>query len=529
MSQEGIYLRRASGLTRKISVFDALVYASAGPGPVFAFLYILWSPGLYPGADMRYASLTLLLLLPIMAVYYLFSVSMPRSGGEYVYVSRILHPSLGLFANWSLTIIGISWTGELTSWLVTYGFGSLIYDTGAMNGDRGLMNFGVQLNNPAWVPGWFIGLGFIVLTYLILWRGAKPAMRVFWAGIAVSIVGLIAILVASLSSSQEFFINRLQQLAGVAYQSQILQPAITSGFTPGVFAVFATVMAGATYINLSILGNTYTTNIAGEIKNVGKAQPLALFGSLAFFVAWWGLFTWAMWINPGGNFWNAISILVNAGQNPLPMVPVANQIVVYLTTNPALVHLANIGFIFGTFAAMVGLSLGPIRSLFAWSFDRMLPEAFSKVDRRGSPYVAVAFAAALGFLFYVLFAFTTLLSFILFTITLWFVAWTIVGIAAIVFPYVKKDIFEKSPSVVKRRIAGVPIISICGVLTTIVSVFTVYFTTVPAITGLTSLADLASTVIVLAVLPFILYYVTRVYRQRKGINMALQYKSLPPD
>ena len=158
MSQEGIYLRRASGLTRKISVFDALVYASAGPGPVFAFLYILWSPGLYPGADMRYATLTLLLLLPIMAVYYLFSVSMPRSGGEYVYVSRILHPSLGLFANWSLTIIGISWTGELTSWLVTYGIAPLIYNAGVLNGDQGLMNIGVQLNNPAYMPGWVIGV-----------------------------------------------------------------------------------------------------------------------------------------------------------------------------------------------------------------------------------------------------------------------------------------------------------------------------------------------------------------------------------
>lgn len=529
MTEEGIYLRRASGLTRKISVFDALVYAAAGPGPVFAFLYILWSPGLYPGADMRYATLTLLLLLPIMAVYYLFSVSMPRSGGEYVYVSRILHPSLGLFANWSLTIVGISWTGQLTSWLVTYGLGSLVYDAGVMNGDQGLMNFGVQLNNPAYMPGWIIGLFFITLCYLILWRGAKPAMRVFWIGIAVSIVGLIAILVASLSSSQAFFIDRLQQFAGVAYDSQIEKPAMSMGFTPALFAVFATVMAGATYINLSILGNTYTTNIAGEIKNVGKAQPLALFGSLAFFVGWWGVFTWAMWINPGGNFWNSISILVNAGQNPMPMVPVANQIVVYLTTNSTLVHLANLGFIFGTFAAMTGLSLGPIRSIFAWSFDRMLPEAFSKVDRRGSPYVAVALAAALGFLFYVLYAFTTFFSFILFTITLWFVAWTVLGIAAMVFPYVKKDIFEKSPSVVKMRFAGVPVITICGVLTTIVSVFTVYFTTVPAITGLTSLSNLASTVVVLAVAPFILYFVARAYRQSKGINMALQYRSLPPD
>jgi amino acid transporter len=203
--------------------------------------------------------------------------------------------------------------------------------------------------------------------------------------------------------------------------------------------------------------------------------------------------------------------------------------VVYLTSNAVLVHLANISFIAGTFAAMVGLSLGPIRSLFAWSFDRVLPEAIAKVDKRGSPYVAVALATVLGFIFYVLYTLTTLFSFILFTITLWFVAWTVVGIAGILFPYVKKDIFEKSPSVVKMKVAGLPLISICGLATVIVSVFTVYFTTVPAIAGLTSLINLTSTVIILALLPFILYFAARAYRQRKGIDMALQYKSLPPD
>jgi amino acid transporter len=211
------------------------------------------------------------------------------------------------------------------------------------------------------------------------------------------------------------------------------------------------------------------------------------------------------------------------------MLPVANQIVVYMTSNAVLVHLANIAAIAGTFAALTGLSLGPIRNVFAWSFDRLIPQAFAKVDKRGSPYGAVALGFALGIFFYVLYTLTTYLSFILYTITLWFVAWTIVGIAGILFPFVKKDIFDKSPSVVKTKVAGVPLISICGLATTIVSIFTVYFTTVPAITGLTSLVNLASSVVVLAVLPFILYYAARVYRQRKGIDMALQYRTLPPD
>ena len=136
MAQEQIYLRRASGLTRDKRLGRCCI-PSAAPGPISAFIYIVWAPGLYPGADMRYASLCLLLMLPIMALYYLFSVSMPRSGGEYVYVSRILHPSLGLFANWALTIIGFSWTGTRSSWTVTYGFAPLVYNAGLLYGNPG--------------------------------------------------------------------------------------------------------------------------------------------------------------------------------------------------------------------------------------------------------------------------------------------------------------------------------------------------------------------------------------------------------
>ena len=529
MAETQIFLRRAAGLTRRISVLDCLVYACAGPGPAFAFLYILWAPGLYPGADMPYATLTLLFLLPIMALYYLFSVSMPRSGGEYVYVSRILHPSLGLFASWVLTIIGFSWTGMLSSWIVTYGVAPLVYNAGLLNGDSGLTSLGISLNNLTYMPGWLLGLAALGVTYVVLWRGAKAAMKVFEVGMVLTVMGLIAIIVASVTSSPAIFISRLQQLSDISYQSQLLQPAISAGFQPGAFAGFATLMAGATYINLTILGNTYTTNIAGEIKDVAKAQALALFGSLGFFILVWGSLTYFMWINPGGNFWNAASILTNAGTNPMPMTPVASQIVVYMTGNAVLVHLANISFIVGTFAAMGGLSLGPIRNLFAWSFDRVLPQAIAKVDRRGSPYGAVTLAAVLSVVFYCLYTLTTWLSFILFTITLWFLAWTVVGIAGILFPYMKKDIYEKAPPVVKTKVAGVPLISICGLATTIVSVFTVYFTTVPAITGLTSGEDLVSTVIALALLPCVLYFAARAYRHRKGINMELQYKSLPPE
>jgi len=109
MKSEGTYVRRSSGLVRGVSTWDALMFCLTQPGPVLGFLYVLWAPALYPGASMPVAVLTMVLLIPSSVVMYLLSISMPRSGGEYVYASRILHPLLGFFASWLLCLIMYGW------------------------------------------------------------------------------------------------------------------------------------------------------------------------------------------------------------------------------------------------------------------------------------------------------------------------------------------------------------------------------------------------------------------------------------
>ena len=474
-----MYLRRASGLTRKISPMDALIFSTIAPGPVTAYMYVLWCPGLYPGVDMFWGCLALLLFLPIMGLYYLFSISMPRSGGEYVYVSRTLHPAAGLFANWALTVAGLSWTGTISAWEVQYGFGPLFWNAGALNGDKGLMALGVNLQTPTWLGGVLLGLVVLAFAEFVLWRGAKFSMRVFMIGMVFSLISLATIVIASSSSTPAYFIQRVQQLnPGVDFQRDIIQAAVNMnvGWTPNKFILSATLFGSTAFMMLNMVGNTYTTNIAGEIKNVGKAQPLALFGSVTFFVAWWFILTGVVYTNPGANFTSAISILSDAGVNPLVMTAWPHQEVIYMTTNSTLVNLSDIGFLVGNFTCLTALSLGPIRNIFAWSFDRLLPEMFAKVDKRGSPFGACALAAVISLIMYLLYIYTTYLVYILFTVTLWFCAWVVVGIAGICFPYLKrtKDIYDKSPSQVKTKIFGVPIICVLGVITALISTWVVY-------------------------------------------------------
>ena len=57
-------------------------------------LYLMWLRS-YPGAHMV-GAIGMAQMFVIAGLYWLLSCAMPRSGGEYIYISRIIHPAVGL-------------------------------------------------------------------------------------------------------------------------------------------------------------------------------------------------------------------------------------------------------------------------------------------------------------------------------------------------------------------------------------------------------------------------------------------------
>ena len=101
--------------------------------------------------------------------------------------------------------------------------------------------------------------------------------------------------------------------------------------------------------------------------------------------------------------------------------------------------------------------------------------------------------------------FTTWYSYITYTVTIWMVGWVILGVAAMVFPYVRKDIFEKSPQLVQSKFLGAPVITILGALTTIVSAVTIYATFLTGTTPTMNTKNLLYTALFFILLPIVIY------------------------
>ncbi len=115
--------RNATGLVRELSAFDAfnLVF-SAVLIPVGITEVMSFTPQFWPHANML---VSFLLATPLVAtcglVYLYFTVIMPRSGGDYVWVSRTLNPFLGFFTNFSLTFVFLTWIAFNFTYMLAHG------------------------------------------------------------------------------------------------------------------------------------------------------------------------------------------------------------------------------------------------------------------------------------------------------------------------------------------------------------------------------------------------------------------------
>ena len=110
-----LFVRQSSGLVRDVSVTNALFFnvaAFVGVGltlyPIFYSLGFIpvWTWG--PFSEYGWAAIVTGLFCVLLAIIFASLTSvMPRSGGDYVFTSRITHPFLGWLEAWTLVIASV--------------------------------------------------------------------------------------------------------------------------------------------------------------------------------------------------------------------------------------------------------------------------------------------------------------------------------------------------------------------------------------------------------------------------------------
>ncbi len=114
-------------------MFGALL----GMGVFINFYYLPSASALYPNASLPITVfIGLGMTLLIASVYWMLSTAMPRTGGDYIYVSRIFHPSIGFMANVMFVVIVTTWVGFFPPLAGSQGFATMLSNLAIATGTR---------------------------------------------------------------------------------------------------------------------------------------------------------------------------------------------------------------------------------------------------------------------------------------------------------------------------------------------------------------------------------------------------------
>jgi amino acid transporter len=122
-----VYVRKASGLVRNISALDAMILNIMVMAPTAIFVYGVWASAIYPGVDLPMTALLAIPLSIIVGLFYaLYSAAMPRSGGDYIWISRTLHPAIGFMCNFFLFMVLLSVAGSYIPWFTQWALAPIL-------------------------------------------------------------------------------------------------------------------------------------------------------------------------------------------------------------------------------------------------------------------------------------------------------------------------------------------------------------------------------------------------------------------
>ncbi len=476
-NQEIAFARKASGLVRGLSMWDAFGVGFMNQG-LTPSIWVMVSLGLgvYLGGNLIIATIISLVLAGIgfPLVWGILGGSMPRSGGEYIYNSRILHPLVGIAESFGNAFIWLMWIYVLAPWIADPGcvmLSEFMGWTWLYDGATSEFFGGLPYNWGTFVIATLAS----IIAFLFVVFGIKVFARVQKVVMGLGLIGALIIVIVLLSYSKQDFISAWNGVAAengsLNYTDFIASVSAAAGTemptTWNWYDTFGVMVAGSWLFAYSYC----ITFIAGEVKRPDKSIILGNLFAIVLPATFMILTAVGLYRLVDFNFLSAASWLDNAGTDAIEgyampwsshFVGLAAMVVPAGGWGKVLLFFMGFSFIMFTLWWVALSYLAFPRIIFAWGMDRMGPKWFTSVNARfASPiknYVLGFFLAEILIALYTFYlpfqeqglSVTALEIFSVFGVT---------AIAAALFPFSKraKGIWEASPY---RRwsFLGVPVV-----------------------------------------------------------------------
>ena len=526
-SADGRYfVRQATGLVKQFSAVDVFTWSIIFFPWLTSWAGIFWvTPDYYQNVNY-YASLAVWAVIAVVIVllYWQLTSVMPRSGGDYVFISRVLSSPLGFVASFLFFVAILISAGSGSYWAFSEA-GTQLAFAGRVLGDKGIASLGDFItpgvsSSPATLMT--VGVAILAIGAVLVAAGGRLFRLVVYSFFGYGVFTMLLVMAVFLTSSHADFVRAydgyFQAQGGV---SKVFSDAASAGYSPG--ASLANLGAVVPLLFVSIGPYPVMQFVGGEIR---RPRTSLLYGLVlaegASIAIWFGL-TYMLDKVVGLSFIEAWAIQ-NGGGAPLSTVPTAFATV--LNPSGLLLWLIVVGLFIGNIG-WSWLSLVFISRLFlAWSFDRVMPQWLSKVsDRFHTPVNAIVIGAVLALIPMYLQYFTSFISAQVNAIFFYSVVWFLAAISAVLLPFTRRDVYESATGGRRR---GVPVISVLGAVAAGLFAYLGYNSVAnPAVGPFQTSAQLVVGAVV--ILPVVIYALSYAYHKRRGLDLRLAQSQMPPE
>lgn len=535
-----IFLRKASGVAKAFSPFDAYAYnVLANNGILLGAIAFLTAAWAMPGGNMALAVVITAVLTAFMAVVYVFlQASFPRTGGDYIFQSRILGGGPGFVLGFSTYVVAtIMWAGTL-GWSMA----NIVVSPG-------LSMLGAYTNNSTLqsIATWSAGKWgmFVWGAVLLVWATVittvsfKTYARVqrvfFWLGSAAAVAMLIVLAFSNRLDYAAHFNSIMATKFGVkdAVNSTITA-AKSAGYNPAHSFSFLATLGMIPVMWFFTSSTVWSSGQAGEIRDRGsvRSKMWQIVGALATTGTVMAVFAYLVVDRAGGQLISSSTWLYyNAPDSyKLPVSPFFGFFVALAHSSSWLVILVMVAFGAWFLMALPNNQVYGSRVLLAMAIDRAVPAWLGKINNRShTPLNAVLVISGGGLVVNALYSFTGWFWKLTLSIGLLMLLTYVTScLAVLLWPRLHPESFRASPAS-RYRIAGIPVAAVCAVIFICVGLFIIeQYLTVKAL-GVASSVGYAFVGGTLA-LGVILYFVFKSYRRRKeSLDLNLVYKEIPPE
>ncbi len=527
-----IFLRKASGLIRTASLMDTFIYnvgvVSIGLG-VGSMLY--YGPAFYPQGDLIWGSIIAGVAMVMISLGFItWTVTLPRSGGIYVFGSRILPPPVALTMSLVEITAWLFYCAIAAYWIVILALAPMFGALNLLTGNETFLTISKTMLEP-WAT-FLIGAAILILSQIVLSYGMRFYLTVNKWVFILAMASTVLMIITLAMGSREQFVTNLNALIGPslgvpdAYNA-IIASGKEKGWGEAGFDLWQTILV-SNWPFLPLIGAAFSIAIGGEIKSVQKSQTVGMLGAvilstLAFVVTAWLALKVFGFEFLGTAVFNALT--ANGGLTT-PTDPSVALLTGILTLSPFITILTSLGLALWMWMWIPAMHTFGVRAVVAWAFDQVAPAPLATISEKyHTPIVAITVTTIVNLIFMALFVFTPWFSKIVILIEAAVLAWSVVLGAGMFFPYLRPQLYEKSP-IAGKTLFGLPIMTVACFLGFIAAQF--YFWTLffdPNAAG----HEPTQVMIVAGVFVFglVFYYVMKFIKQSQGIDVTLAFKEIP--